>query len=355
MKFFGNSVTQRWIRSLQICVHSRLTALVADVMAHAGGARREDREVGAALLLQPDLVLLQALADLVVAHLQAGARRQRGLVLHGLGLVLAEAVQVLGLGGVVAVAIDDHEVLAADGVENAADATARATNVKYALRSIVGAGALLIYGPPQREEGKRMADLPRLNGVIRALEAGQPAFTCFSPAEIDSAYRDQRRRNTTASCSRWSTIRGTAARCATALQYMLNRAQIVKSGSLAPAVTPMVRVPVNGVEKGQWHAKQALDIGCYGIVWPHISTVEEAYNAVAACRYPRLKSAKNYEPAGIRGDGPTGAVRYWGLTQQEYYDKADVWPLDPNGEIFVILQIEDMRGRREPRQDADRR
>jgi 4-hydroxy-2-oxoheptanedioate aldolase len=129
-----------------------------------------------------------------------------------------------------------------------------------------------------------------------------------------------------------------------ALQYMLNRAQIVKSGSIAPAVTPMVRLPVNGVEKGQWHAKQALDIGCYGIVWPHISTVEEAYNAVAACRYPRLKSAKNFEPAGIRGDGPTGAVRYWGLGQQEYYNKADVWPLDPNGEIFVILQIEDLRG-----------
>ena len=32
-----------------------------------------------------------------------------------------------------------------------------------------------------------MADLPRLNGIIRALEAGQPAFTCFPPAEIDSA------------------------------------------------------------------------------------------------------------------------------------------------------------------------
>jgi 4-hydroxy-2-oxoheptanedioate aldolase len=79
-------------------------------------------------------------------------------------------------------------------------------------------------------------------------------------------------------------------------------------------------------------------------VWPHISTVEEAYNAVAACRDPRLKTAKNYEPAGIRGDGPGGAVRYWGLTQQEYYNKADAWPLDPNGEIFVILQIEDTKG-----------
>jgi 4-hydroxy-2-oxoheptanedioate aldolase len=188
-----------------------------------------------------------------------------------------------------------------------------------------------------------MADLPRLNGVIRALEAGRPAFTCFSPAEIDSAFA--------ISTSKYDGVvyemehnpwDGRALR--DSLQYMLNRAQIAKSGSIAPAVAPMVRVPVNGIEKGQWHAKQALDIGCYGIVWPHISTVEEAYNAVAACRYPRLKSAKNYEPAGIRGDGPTGAVRYWGLSQQEYYDKADVWPLDPKGEIFVILQIEDTKG-----------
>ena len=187
-----------------------------------------------------------------------------------------------------------------------------------------------------------MADL-RLNGVIRALEAGRPAFTCFSVPEIDSAYA--------MSVSKFDGVvfemehnpwDGRALR--DSLQYMLNRAQIVKAGNVAPAVTPMVRVPVNGVEKAQWQAKQALDIGCYGIVFPHISTVEEAYNAVAACRYPRLSSAKNYEPAGIRGDGPHGAVRYWGLSQQEYYAKADVWPLDPNGEIFVILQIEDMRG-----------
>ena len=32
-----------------------------------------------------------------------------------------------------------------------------------------------------------MADLPRLNNVIRALEAGQHALTCFAPAHVDSA------------------------------------------------------------------------------------------------------------------------------------------------------------------------
>ena len=127
------------------------------------------------------------------------------------------------------------------------------------------------------------------------------------------------------------------------LQYMLNRAQIAKAG-LVPPVTPMVRIPVNGVEMAQWHAKQALDMGCYGIVFPHISTVEEAANAVGACRYPKLKSAALSDPPGIRGDGPTSAVRYWGISQQEYYQKADVWPLNPQGEIFCILQIEDTRG-----------
>jgi 4-hydroxy-2-oxoheptanedioate aldolase len=188
-----------------------------------------------------------------------------------------------------------------------------------------------------------MADIPRLNGIIRALEQGQHAFTAFSPAEIDSALAMSTSKFD--GCvfemehNPWD---GRALR--DCLQYMLNRAQIAKAGSIAPAVTPMVRVPVNGIEMAQWHAKQALDIGCYGIVFPHISTVEEAYNAVAACRYPRLKTAPRYQPAGIRGDGPTGAVRYWGLTQQEYYQKADVWPLNPQGEIFVVLQIEDTKG-----------
>ena len=188
-----------------------------------------------------------------------------------------------------------------------------------------------------------MSELPRLNGIIRALEQGQAAFAAFSPAEIDAAVA--------MSTSKYDAVvfemehnPWDARALRERLQFLLNRRQIVQSGSPAPAVTPMVRVPPNGVEKGQWHAKQALDLGCYGIVFPHISSVDEAYNAVAACRYPRLTTAERYEPAGIPGDGPTAAVRYWGLTQPEYYARAHVWPLDPKGEIFVILQIEDMKG-----------
>jgi 4-hydroxy-2-oxoheptanedioate aldolase len=127
------------------------------------------------------------------------------------------------------------------------------------------------------------------------------------------------------------------------MQYMLDRRRIAQSGSLAPAVAPFVRIPPNGGEMNQWLAKQALDVGVYGIVWPHVSTVEEARNAVTACRYPRPPSTPLYEPAGQRGDGPRGAAAYWGLTQQEYYRRADVWPLNPEGEILVVIMCEEAK------------
>ncbi len=185
--------------------------------------------------------------------------------------------------------------------------------------------------------------LPRLNGIIRALESGQQAFTAFLPPDVESAIAVQ--------ASKYDGVVFEGEHNAwdirvlrDCLQYLLNRAQILKGGTAAPAITPTVRIPPNGNEMNQFFAKQALDLGYYGIIWPHVSTVEEAYNAVAACRYPRLKNKPIYEPAGIRGDGPTQAARYWGVTQQEYYERADVWPLNPQGEIFVILMIEDTAG-----------
>lgn len=188
-----------------------------------------------------------------------------------------------------------------------------------------------------------MAEGQRLNNMIAALEKGQHCFTSFSPPDIGNAVAFS-----TAPYdgivfemehNPWDSL---ALR--DLLQYMLNRGQIVESGSLTPGVNPMVRVPPNGNEMAQWQAKQALDLGCYGIVFPHISSVQEAYNAVAACRYARPKNKPLYEPAGIRGDGPTQAVRYWGLSQQEYYERADVWPLNPKGELLAVLMIEDTAG-----------
>jgi 4-hydroxy-2-oxoheptanedioate aldolase len=187
-----------------------------------------------------------------------------------------------------------------------------------------------------------MAQIPRLNGVVRALEQGKPAFVTFSPAEIGAAQAI----NTAPYDGivfemehRPYDIRALR----DCLQFMLDRRQIVRGGSLAPTVTPFVRIPPNGSESSQWIAKQVLDQGVYGIVWPHVSTVEEARNAVSACRYPRPRSAAYFEPAGQRGDAPAAAARYWGLTQPEYYARADVWPLNPQGEILVAIMCEEVR------------
>lgn len=183
---------------------------------------------------------------------------------------------------------------------------------------------------------------PRLNRVIQALEEGRTPITAFvSPPTPENAIA--------MSAAPYDGVIFEAEHnpydikdLRDGLQYMLNRRQILERGTLSPAVTPIIRIPPNGSELNQWFAKQVLDIGAYGVVWPRISTVEEAYNAVAACRYPRPTTAARYEPAGKRGDSPVHAARYWGVTQQEYYARADVWPLDPKGEILVIIMCEDV-------------
>ncbi|OCX66258.1 hypothetical protein BFP70_06030 [Thioclava sp. SK-1] len=43
---------------------------------------------------------------------------------------------------------------------------------------------------------------------------------------------------------------------------------------------------------------------------------------------------------GSRGDAPKVALRYWGLSVPEYYVRADVEPLVPEGEIMAIMMIE---------------
>src|ERR1700739_1449367 len=99
----------------------------------------------------------------------------------------------------------------------------------------------------KKNRRNRMADIPRLNGVIRALAAGQHALTCFAPAELNTAIALATSKYD--GCvfemehNPWD---GRLLR--DCLQYMLNRAQIAKAGSVAPSVTPMVRVPVNGIE-----------------------------------------------------------------------------------------------------------
>lgn len=119
---------------------------------------------------------------------------------------------------------------------------------------------------------------------------------------------------------------------------MTDKARIMQKGNLQPDVTPIVRIPVNGGDLATFVVKQVLDVGAMGIMFPYINTAEEALLAVRSVRYPQRRGAPDYEPQGIRGSGAGTATWLWGVS--DYSARADTWPLDPQGELMVVIQIE---------------
>ena len=100
----------------------------------------------------------------------------------------------------------------------------------------------------------------------------------------------------------------------------------------------------DNVYLAQFLIKQALDVGAYGLVLPHIESKEEALSAVRAARYFQKSGTSDFDPPGLRGVSPAVAARYWGLSIDEYMEKADLWPLDPSGEVLLIMLIESREG-----------
>jgi 4-hydroxy-2-oxoheptanedioate aldolase len=106
-------------------------------------------------------------------------------------------------------------------------------------------------------------------------------------------------------------------------------------------ITPIVRVPPNcsEVEFNQWIFKQVLDVGGpFGVLVAHCDTSRDVLNSVIAIRYPPFKDDSAPHPRGVRGAG--GAPAAWGLSFADYVRKADLWPLDPGGELLFMPMIE---------------
>jgi 4-hydroxy-2-oxoheptanedioate aldolase len=119
---------------------------------------------------------------------------------------------------------------------------------------------------------------------------------------------------------------------------MIDKQRIIEKGNLQMDVTPLVRIPPNGRDQATFIAKQVLDVGVMGIMFPYVSTAAEAELAVRSMRYPQLRGSPDMLPAGIRGAAPINATWFWGIA--DYQARADVWPLDPQGELMAVIQIE---------------
>ena len=107
---------------------------------------------------------------------------------------------------------------------------------------------------------------------------------------------------------------------------------------------PVVRIPLEGDEPFRWAIKQVLDIGVMGVIIPHVESGAQALEAVRAMRYPPQRGAKYPEPEGKRGFGPGRAIRLWGISTDQYFERADLWPLNPDGELTLTLMIETAEG-----------
>jgi len=178
----------------------------------------------------------------------------------------------------------------------------------------------------------------RINRAIELLEAGQPTFGIFSHDRSLVNARSLAR-----SGLDWVFIdmEHGPLDIETLQMFLLamtDKSRIMQKGNLQPDVTPIVRIPVNGGDMASYVIKQVLDVGAMGIMFPYIRTAEDALNAVKSVRYPQRRGTPDYEPQGIRGSGAGTASWLWGIP--DYSAKADVWPLDPQGELMVVIQIE---------------
>jgi len=105
----------------------------------------------------------------------------------------------------------------------------------------------------------------------------------------------------------------------------LNHALIVKTHLIAPD-------PKLAADR----IARQLNLGVSGIVFVGVESADEVRTGLAAMRF---KSHGGTRPDEV-GDAPAR----WGMSEQEYKAKADVWPLNPDGELVNWTIVESKVG-----------
>jgi len=124
---------------------------------------------------------------------------------------------------------------------------------------------------------------------------------------------------------------------------MSDRRMVLQKGSVQPNVALFARFPPEA-DQSSWVVKQALDIGLMGFIFNGVDTKEHALAAVQSMRYPQMRGSPYREPIGKRGSGAANATWAWGITGEEYERRADLWPLNPDGDLLAIIMIESVEG-----------
>ena len=185
----------------------------------------------------------------------------------------------------------------------------------------------------------------RINKAVELLEQGQPVYYVHGQGGYEEGLKLAQ---TWADYINYEMEHG--AFDMTALrQFMqgLVKGGPTKSGHRTPAV--IVTLPVLGLDEASmranyWVTHQVLAAGAHGILLCHARSPEAVKLLVSHSRYPfhRQGVGPGQLEEGLRGSGSQGfASQIWGLPANQYLERADVWPLNPKGEILLGLKIED--------------
>ena len=108
------------------------------------------------------------------------------------------------------------------------------------------------------------------------------------------------------------------------------------------AIVPVLGVDDDYLEGGAWMIQQALAQGVHGLHLVRARDPEAVQLFVQNVRYPIHKQGIEEIGEGLRGFGShVFASKIWGISKEEYLKKADVWPLNPEGELMLGIKIED--------------
>jgi 2-keto-3-deoxy-L-rhamnonate aldolase RhmA len=79
-----------------------------------------------------------------------------------------------------------------------------------------------------------------------------------------------------------------------------------------------------------------LNLGVSTIVFVGVESADEVKTGLAAMRFK--------SKGGTRPDAIGSAPAYWGMDEKHYREKADLWPLNPNGELTNWTIVESKEG-----------
>jgi hypothetical protein len=91
--------------------------------------------------------------------------------------------------------------------------------------------------------------------------------------------------------------------------------------------------------------KQVLAAGVHGLLLCHAEAPEAVRAFVEAARYSFMTSSTGSDLGGGRRGhgGQIRAAEIWGIPVDQYFARADPWPLNPRGELLLGIKVENTR------------